>query len=87
MRYLFDWLLGTSHRKELLDKIEEQRKELRIHEARLDKRIAALDGETGWFERTCREHIAKQDSIKGESKGIKVPHGIVPASPLINSPR
>jgi hypothetical protein len=83
MRYFFDWLLGTTHRKDLLDKIEEQRRELKIHEARLDKRIAALDGEAGWFDRACKEHIAKQV----EKEGIKVLHGIVTTSELADRRR
>lgn len=56
----FDWLLGTSRRKQLLDKIEQQHKELQIQSARLDRHIAALDGEKDWFNRVCTEHMAKQ---------------------------
>lgn len=61
---LLDWITGAKRRKRLIKQIEQQQRELRIQSEKLDKHIAALDGEKDWFNRVCYEHVAKTEEIK-----------------------
>ncbi len=63
MKFL-DWITGAKRRNRLLKQIEQQRREIRIQSEKLDKHIAALDGEKDWFNRVCYEHVAKTEEIK-----------------------
>ena len=73
----FDWITGAKRRNRLLKQIEQQRREIRIQSEKLDKHIAALDGEKDWFNRVCYEHVAKH----GEEK-----HGTITTFAPINRP-
>jgi hypothetical protein len=61
---LLDWITGAKRRKRLIKQIEQQQRKLRIQSEKLDKHIAALDGEKDWFNRVCYEHVAKTEEIK-----------------------
>jgi hypothetical protein len=58
---LLSWLIRPLEKnKEALNQIKKHRQLLHETNDAVDQMIAALDGETGWFECGCREKIKKE---------------------------